>query len=114
MPQGASHLREIRTQLGLSQSECATALGVAVETFRTWDAGRRPAPGAIVGRAQALKAKLPGHDRVPLQIVANDLHVHVRTLRAAVHDGRWPQRSALDRISGSLPRRRRERPVRIS
>ena len=33
-------------RLGLSQSECAAALGVAVETFRTWDAGRRPPPEA--------------------------------------------------------------------
>src|SRR5947207_9788900 len=81
-------LREIRTRLGLSQAECATALGVALETFRTWDAGRRPAPEAIVSEARALKAKRPLHDRVPLQVLADELHVHVRTLRAAAHDGR--------------------------
>ena len=88
MTQCASHLREIRTRLGLSQSECATALGVAVETFRTWDAGRRPAPAAIVRQAQALRAKRPEPDKVPLQVLADELHVHVRTLRAAAHDGR--------------------------
>ena len=60
----ASALREIRTRLGLSQAECATALGVAVETFRTWDADRRPAPEAIVNQARTLKAKRPSHDRV--------------------------------------------------
>src|SRR5450759_554613 len=43
MAKCASVLREIRTRLHLSQAECAAALGVAVETFRTWDAGRRPA-----------------------------------------------------------------------
>ncbi len=84
----ASPLREIRTRLGLSQAECATALGVAVETFRTWDAGRRPPPEAVVLRAQTLTVKRPSHDLVPLQILADELHVHVRTLRAAAHDGR--------------------------
>jgi DNA-binding transcriptional regulator YiaG len=88
MPQFTSTLREIRTRLGLSQAECAAALGVAVETFRTWDAGRRPAPEALVSQARALQAKRPPHNRVPLQILADELHVHVRTLRAAAHDGR--------------------------
>jgi DNA-binding XRE family transcriptional regulator len=58
MAGSASPLREIRTGLGLSQAECATALGVALETFRIWDAGRRPAPEAIVGQARTLKAEL--------------------------------------------------------
>jgi DNA-binding transcriptional regulator YiaG len=83
-----SPLREIRTRLGLSQAECATALGVALETFRTWDAGRRPAPEAIVSEARTLQSKPPPHERVPLQVLADELHVHVRTLRAAAHDGR--------------------------
>jgi DNA-binding transcriptional regulator YiaG len=88
MAKHTSALREIRARLGLSQAECATALGVAVETFRTWDAGRRPAPEAIVSQAQTLKAKRLPHDRVPLQVLADELQVHVRTLRAAAHDGR--------------------------
>ena len=88
MVKRASPLREIRTRLHLSQAECAAAVGVAVETFRTWDAGRRPTPEAIVRQARTLKAKRPPHDRVPLQVLADELHVHVRTLRAAAHDGR--------------------------
>jgi DNA-binding transcriptional regulator YiaG len=88
MAKYGSALREIRTRLGLSQAECATALGVAVETFRTWDAGRRRAPEAVVSQARTLKAKRALHDRVPLQVLADELHVHVRTLRAAAHDGR--------------------------
>lgn len=88
MAGSASPLREIRTRLGLSQAECATALGVAIETFRTWDAGRRLAPEAIVNQARTLKAKPRAHDRVPLQVLADELNVHVRTLRAAAHDGR--------------------------
>ena len=80
-------LRQIRTRLHLSQAECAAALGLAVETFRTCDAGRRPAPLAIVRRAQRLQAKRSAHERVPLQVLAHELHVHVRTLRAAARDG---------------------------
>jgi DNA-binding transcriptional regulator YiaG len=48
MANHASVLKEIRSRLGLSQAECAAALGVAPETFRAWDAGRRTAPEAIV------------------------------------------------------------------
>ncbi len=83
-----SVLSGIRTRLNLSQAECAAALGVAVETFRTWDAGRRTAPAAVVRRAEALTVRRPAHQRLPLQVLANELHVHVRTLRAAAHDGR--------------------------
>jgi len=90
MATSASVLREIRTRLNLSQAECAEALGVAIETFRTWDAGRRPPPVAVVRRAQTLTAKCPAHGRVPLQVLADELHVHVRTLRAPAHDGRLP------------------------
>jgi DNA-binding transcriptional regulator YiaG len=88
MAGSASPLREIRTRLGLSQAECATALGVSIETFRTWDAGRRTAPEAVVSQARSLKAKRTSHNRVPLQVLTQELHVHVRTLRAAAHDGR--------------------------
>jgi DNA-binding transcriptional regulator YiaG len=88
MAKYASALREIRTRLGLSQAECATALGFALETFRTWDAGRRRAPDAIVSQARTLKAKRSLRARVPLQVLADELKVHVRTLRAAAHDGR--------------------------
>ena len=47
MAKCASVLREIRTRLRLTQAECAAALGVAVETFRTWDAGRRTDTASI-------------------------------------------------------------------
>jgi DNA-binding transcriptional regulator YiaG len=88
MTKDASALREIRTRLNLSQAECAAALGVAVETFRTWDSGRRPAPEGVIDKVCTLKAKRSLHDRVSLHVLADELHVHVRTLRAAAHDGR--------------------------
>lgn len=83
-----SELRAIRARLNLSQAECAAALGVAVETFRTWDAGRRTPPAAVIHRAETLTVKRPTHDRLPLQILADELDVNVRTLRAAERDGR--------------------------
>lgn len=52
------------------------------------EAGRRPAPAAVVRRAQTLTAKRSPPERLPLQVLANHFHVHVRTLRAAAHDGR--------------------------
>jgi DNA-binding XRE family transcriptional regulator len=105
MAKDASALREIRTRLGMSQAECATALDVALETFRTWDAGRRPAPEAIVDQARTLKAKRRTHDRVPLQVLADELHVHVRTPRMTVAS---PRRSGRERSSASSPRQPRE------
>jgi DNA-binding transcriptional regulator YiaG len=70
-----SVLREIRTQLGLSQAQCATALGVAIETFRAWDAGRRAAPEAIVSLARTLRAT--AYAQLPLRMLAEELHVGV-------------------------------------
>jgi len=83
-----SALRAIRNRLGLSQAECAAALGVAVETFRAWDSGRRTPPAAIVRRAETLTVNRPANERLPLHLLANELQVHVRTLRAAAQDGR--------------------------
>jgi DNA-binding transcriptional regulator YiaG len=88
MPASVSVLREIRTRLGFSQVECAARLAVAVETFRTWDSGRRAPPTDVVRRAEALTVKPRSQDRLPLQVLADELHVHVRTLRAAARDGR--------------------------
>src|SRR5438128_6548101 len=88
MAQHTSVLREIRTRLGLSQAECATALGVAVETFRTSDAGRRIAPEAVVDQARTLKAKRRPHEQVPLQAWPTNSTCMCGTLRAAAHDGR--------------------------
>ena len=83
-----SALRAIRARLNLSQAECAAALNVAVETLRTWDSGRRPPPTAVARRAEALTVKRSTHQRLPLHLLASELHVHVRTLRAAARDGR--------------------------
>jgi DNA-binding transcriptional regulator YiaG len=38
---GTNEIRSIRLRLQLSQCQFATLLGVSVETYRTWDSGRR-------------------------------------------------------------------------
>jgi hypothetical protein len=52
-----------------------------------------------------VRVKRASHDLVPLQILADELHVHVRTLRAAAHRKRKPSPVFWLRIEG-LQRRR--------
>src|ERR1035437_4959257 len=49
-------LRELRHSVGRLQEEFAALLGVPLETFRTWDSGRRPLPPPILQRARAAVA----------------------------------------------------------
>ncbi len=83
-------LRQCREALGLSQSAFARQLGVAPESYRPWDAGRRPVPAAILIRARALVAHRDAHALLPLPLLATLVGVHVRTLRNAARDGRLP------------------------
>ncbi len=83
-------LRQCREALGLSQLAFATQLGIAPESYRTWDAGRRQVPAAILARARALVAHRDVHALLPLPVLATLVGVHVRTLRNAARDGRLP------------------------
>jgi len=47
-----------------------------------------PPPRRLSDKRDCLKAKRPSHEQVRLQVLADELHVHVRTLRAAARDGR--------------------------
>ena len=81
-------LRECRERLGLSQLEFAVQLDVPVETYRTWDSGRRLVRDTILAQARAFAG---AHDRrapVSLETLALILGVHVRALRVAARDGR--------------------------
>jgi len=84
-----NELRDLRRATGLGQREFTALLPVALETFRTWDSGRRGVPAPMLQRARAVVAH---HARqaelLPLVQLANELHVHVRTLQAAVRQGR--------------------------
>jgi DNA-binding transcriptional regulator YiaG len=80
-------LRRLRLEIKLSQREFAAQLGVAEQTYRTWDSDRRPAPRQVVYLARCFK-ETDGGKLLPLQLLANEYHVHVRTLRKAAQDGR--------------------------
>jgi len=79
-------VRRLRLQMELSQLEFATRLGVAEQTYRTWDSGQRTPPRAIVSKAKRLREMAGG--LLPLQQLADEYHIHVRTLRKAAQDGR--------------------------
>jgi DNA-binding XRE family transcriptional regulator len=54
-----------------------------------WDSGLRPAPVRIVKRARAaLDAFRRPHELLPLEQLAKELGVHMRTLQAAARTGR--------------------------
>ena len=81
-------LRECRDALGLSQLSFAAQLGVSLETYRTWDSGRRPTRPEILTRANELALRADPHALRPLEMLARLIHVHVKTLYAAAKDGR--------------------------
>jgi DNA-binding transcriptional regulator YiaG len=81
-------LRECRRALALSQSIFAAQLGVPIETYRTWDSGRRPVRLDILTRANELALRADPHALRPLEMLARLIHVHVKTLHAAAKDGR--------------------------
>ena len=51
-----NELRALRRATGLGQREFAAELAVALETFRTWDSGRRPVPTPVLQKARAAVA----------------------------------------------------------
>lgn len=55
-----AHLRQQRTQAGLSQSELAAALDVSVSAVKLWETGRRPVSGGWVNELRrVLAARAP-------------------------------------------------------
>ena len=81
-------IRDIRVRLQLSQSEFATLLGVSVQSYRTWDAGRRTVPAEWLEKARALAAVHDPERLWSLTELATALGVHARTLRDAARSGR--------------------------
>jgi len=79
-------VRRLRLQMKLSQVEFARRLGVAEQTYRIWDSGRRTPPRSIVSKAKRLKETAGG--LLPMQLLADEYCKHVRTLRKAAQDGR--------------------------
>lgn len=85
---GATEIRDLRLRLQLSQPQFANLLGVSAETYRTWDSGRRVVPPAWLEKARELVAANDPGRLWPLQELAAELGVHVRTLRDAARTGR--------------------------
>ena len=83
-------LRECRIALGQSQAAFAAVLGVSPESYRTWDAGRRPTPPKMLARVRALATHRNDQELLPLPVLVLLIGVHVKTLRAAARDGRLP------------------------
>ena len=83
-----SEIRSIREALGATQGEFAARLGVPVETYRTWDAGRQmPAPEMLT-RARLLARTRHLNQPIGLDALGQLLGIHPRTLRHAARTGR--------------------------
>ena len=63
-------VRRLRLQMKLSQVEFAVRLGVAEQTYRTWDSGRRTPPRSIVSKAKRLQET--GGGLLPMQLLAGE------------------------------------------
>lgn len=87
-PLASLTLRECRSALGLSQSRFAEELGVPLETYRTWDSGRRLVRADVLTKANELAVRCDPDALRSLDTLARLIHVHVRTLHAAAKDGR--------------------------
>jgi DNA-binding transcriptional regulator YiaG len=84
-----NELRELRRAAGLGQREFAALLSIPLETFRPWDSGRRVVSAAILQRARhAVVHHKRQHELLPLDRLAKELHVHLRTLQTAARTGR--------------------------
>jgi DNA-binding transcriptional regulator YiaG len=82
-------IRELRCREGFSQREFAALIDVPVNTFRMWDSGLRRAPApALTHAREALAHRARQNTLLPLNQLARELHVHVRTLQAAARTGR--------------------------
>ena len=81
-------IRALRRQLQRSQAEFAALLGVAAETYRTWDSGRRATPDPWLAKARTLAAREDPARLWSLEALAAELGVHARTLRNAARSGR--------------------------
>ena len=100
-----NELRELRRAIGLGQREFAALLSIPLETYRPLDSGRRAVSVAVLQRArEAIVHHQRQHERLPLDQLVKELHVHVRTLQAAVRTGRLDAHFSVKSVFGR-PRR---------
>ncbi len=102
-----NELRELRRSIGLGQREFAALLSVPLETLRTWDSGRRPIPAPMLHRVSIAAAHHQRqHELLPLDQLAKELGVHIRTLQAAARTGRLDAHFSVRSVFG--------RPIRFA
>ena len=100
-----NELRELRRQADLSQRDFAGLLDVPLNTFRMWDSGLRPVQAHMLLRArEAVEHHAQQTELLPLSRLAKELHVHMRTLQAAVRTGRLAAQFSVKSVFGR-PRR---------
>lgn len=81
-------IRSIRLAAGASQADFAARLGVALESYRPWDTGRRSAPPEVLAHAAALVPVGQEDQPLGLPVLARLIGVSVFRLREAARDGR--------------------------
>ena len=102
-----NELRQLRRHADLSQRHFAGLLDVPVNTFRMWDSGLRPVPAPMLLRARAaVEHHAQQTELLPLSQLARELHVHVRTVQAAVRTGRLAAHFSVKSVFG--------RPARVA
>ena len=100
-----NELRQLRRHATLSQRAFAGLLDVPVNTFRMWDSGLRQVPAPILLRARAaVEHHAQQTELLPINQLAEEFHVHIRTLQAAVRTGRLTAHFAVQSVFGR-PRR---------
>ena len=62
-PLTAETLRQVRHELGLSQSQLARRLGVSVDAVQAWEQGLRPIPGIAVPALRYVAARVAREKR---------------------------------------------------
>jgi DNA-binding transcriptional regulator YiaG len=98
-------LRELRRDASLSQRALADLLDVPVNTLRMWDSGLRPVPAHMLLRVRrAIAWHAERTELMPMAQLAQEFHVHVRTLQAAVRTGRLTAHFSVKSVFGR-PRR---------
>lgn len=93
IPEGliAGHLlRLTREHLGLTQEDAATAVGVDINTWRSWETGRRPLAHTKVGQLRALTRRLRslGADRVLLDHLEVAIEADLFVAHVLIESGR--------------------------
>jgi DNA-binding transcriptional regulator YiaG len=98
--------RQLRREVGLSQPDFATLVGISAESCRAWDSGRRPLPAKILQSIRTtVRQRSHGQKPMRLSQLARELGLNVHTVRAAVRTGRLAAEFHVKSVFGRPMRR---------